>query len=85
VTASCGAWNLEHSKPNKSESLAFDQENALVAYLSGLNEYSKKDFLDNADNAAILSWIDNYCKANPLHKIYDAGWALKNELLKRAN
>jgi hypothetical protein len=55
----------------------------LLGYLSSFAFTSDKDFLRDTDNASISLWADNYCKANPLNDLHDAGLALALELMKR--
>ena len=38
----------------------------LLGYLSGANARAPVDFLVGNKSAALLSWVDNYCAANPL-------------------
>lgn len=74
---SCGSW-VEARKTSGAAAL---QYNAWVfGYLSGLNMLSPGDFLVKPDGPAILVWMDNYCRANPLKKIINASDSLAIEL-----
>jgi hypothetical protein len=60
-----------------------------LGYLSGLNQalhgFKKADMLQGVDAQALLSWLDNYCRANPLDNLGKALDGLTGDLVKRAN
>ena len=74
----CGQWfTAERRQPAQAW---------LLGYLTGSNEpfagSGKEPLrrLNSADQAYL--WVDNYCKANPLQSVSDAGKALLRELSK---
>ncbi len=75
---SCGEW-IAHRK--ESDTLALSNTSWLVGYLSGLAVGAGKNFLPGSENTAIFSWMDNYCRANPLKDIASGGTAFMSELL----
>lgn len=77
-TPSCGEW-IAHRK--ESDTLALSNTSWLVGYLSGLAVGADRNFLPGTDNTAIFSWMDNYCRSNPLKDIGSGGAALMAELL----
>ncbi len=77
---SCGDW--VSTRPVRSiETIAV--ETWLVGYLSGLAIGTNKDFIKGTDNPSIFLWVDNYCRANPLKSLGDAGTDLYFELIKQ--
>jgi hypothetical protein len=74
---SCGEWVKD------KDTLAFGNQTWLVGYLSGLAVATNKQFLSGTDNQSIYLWVDNYCRANPLRSLPDAGTALYYELVKQ--
>ena len=78
--ASCGVWIKERQE--KGWPLVAKQ-NWLMGYLSGLAVENGKDFLRTTDAESIFLWVDNYCRANPLKDIDDAGFDLSRELIKQ--
>ena len=77
---SCGTWVSERSLKGLE---AVISETWLVGYLSGMASASEKDFLKGTDNDSLSLWVDNYCRANPLKRTFDAGDALYFELIKQ--
>ena len=55
----------------------------VLGYLSGWAMSSGKEIIQGVDNASISLWITNYCHANPLDDVADAGYQLGNTILKR--
>jgi len=79
-SASCGQW-ISDGRQNSERALL--SERWLVGFLSGMAFHSGKDFIKGTDNPSIFLWVSNYCQANPLKEIVDAGNALFNELVKQ--
>ena len=77
-TPSCGEW-IAHRK--ESDTLALSNTSWLVGYLSGLAVGAGKNFLPGTENTAIFSWMDNYCRSNPLKDLAAGGVALMSELV----
>ena len=75
---SCGSWISE-----KVVVIRAGNERWLVGFLSGLAAVSNKDFIKGTDNESIFLWVDNYCQANPLKDVFDAGIMLATELIKQ--
>ena len=80
---SCGTWTAERKK--RSPYLKELMELWALGFLSGSN-WSRKDpdRLVGLDADAITSWLDNYCRRNPLETFPSAVIALAKELAQRA-
>lgn len=78
---SCGQW-ISYRAAKSWEALVV--ENWLVGYLSGLANAAPGDntnfwgrpSIDLLDIGSAYLWVDNYCRANPLKRLDDAGDAL---------
>lgn len=72
-TRSCGGWT-EDRKANAFD--ATNDQSWVMGFLSGValtgGDYNP---LNNTDALGVWAWIDNYCQANPLDEIYQAGEA----------
>jgi hypothetical protein len=82
---SCGRW-LE-TRPsgvdrNNGEAVVAT-EGWLVGFMAGLAMGTGRDALRGTDLPSMAAWVDNYCKANPLDGLSNAGEALFFELAKR--
>lgn len=77
---SCGDW-IAHRKD--SDTLALSNGSWLLGYLSGLAVGAGKNFLPGTDNTAIFSWMDDYCRANPLKEVGSGGASLMAELIAK--
>jgi hypothetical protein len=82
MASSCGEW-VEQSKKQSLDISKAAFEAAVLAYLSGLASGKQKDFLTDTDWASTRLWIDNYCAANPLDKLWVAAEKLASELMRR--
>ncbi len=73
----CGQWTKQPNEARKAW---------LLGYMSGLNAAlsdNHNDTLNKVNSAEqILSFVDNYCRSNPLKTVWHAGNALFAELLK---
>jgi hypothetical protein len=76
---SCGEWVKEKGIQ------ATGNQTWLIGYLSGIAVATNKSFLRGTDNQSIFLWVDNYCQANPLMSLADAGEILYFELVKQKN
>jgi hypothetical protein len=76
---SCGSW-VQERQVRDWPSVA--NELWLVGFLSGLAVGSNHEILAGKDNPSLFLWVDNYCRANPLKEVADAGFALATELVK---
>lgn len=82
---SCGMWIEQRAQDTTSRlTRAVVLQGWIVGYLSGLASESGKNFwgypnINSLDNESVFLWIDNYCRANPLKHIDDAGDALFRE------
>lgn len=86
--SSCGAWTavgyasrLKEATQDSIDRLV--KESWIVGYLSGIASGTNKDFIRGTDNPSILLWVDNYCRANPLKDLGDAGSQLARDLIKQ--
>jgi hypothetical protein len=77
---SCGTW-VDQTKEDGI--LIRATRMWLIGYLSGRVMESGRDVMRGTDNPSFFLWVDNYCKANPLKHIDDAGDALFSELAKK--
>jgi hypothetical protein len=74
---SCGKWT-EARRTTTGQGLYIQW---LAGFLSGLNIESKgPDVLNGQGFDALMAWVDNFCRANPLEPIATAGFALMKEL-----
>lgn len=78
--ASCGEWVAQRKR---ADTLALANANWLIGYLSGLGAGSGRNILGGRDNAAVLSWMDRYCRAHPLKDVAAGGSALMEEAAGR--
>jgi len=77
---SCGTWVAQ----TKEDGILISATRMwLIGYLSGRVMESGRDVMRGTDNPSFYLWVDNYCKANPLNDIADAGDALFSELAKK--
>ena len=75
---SCGTWSADRRVPYAPPALQDTQW--ILGFLSGVGFMAKVagiDPLHGVDSQAVLAWIDNYCRDNPLSSIADAGAAFK--------
>lgn len=77
---SCGSWVEGRSAEGWPQVV---NKFWLNGYVSGIALDSGIDFLKNTDNNSVFLWVDNYCKANPLSDLHEAGYWLVVELKKR--
>jgi len=80
--ASCGQWTQarQANDPKVGRMAQW-----VAGFLSGLNtEATGKDFLVGTDFDAVMGWVDNYCRAQPLDPLVTAAAKLRNELQSRA-
>ena len=76
---SCGRWTQATHTDRYDRSWAM--RSWVLGYLSGVKNASPD--LVPGDAGAILDWMDNYCRSNPLDPIVDAADALVIELRSR--
>ncbi|USU21332.1 hypothetical protein [Paraburkholderia fungorum] len=77
---SCGTWVKDRLSDDWPQ---LTDKEWLIGYLSGVAITGRKDFLKGTDNDSLSLWVDNYCHANPLNDVADAGDALSRELIGR--
>jgi len=76
---SCGTWIKEHAQQSKHSRY---QTTWVLGYISGsdfhieINGGKQKA----TDANAVISYIDKYCRENPLKEVYYAAQQLVNEL-----
>ena len=83
---SCGTWTHD-----RQSHMDLGVTSWVSGYLSGINTLAPSlfigrrapDLLQDLDNNAFQSWMDNYCQQHPLEKIYIAADLLSAELVKR--
>jgi hypothetical protein len=79
---SCGVWI--QARQDKSTNATVLQQ-WVAGYLSGRNmEFLDPDALVGTDHDALMAWIDNYCRANPLDRVGTASFKLFDELRSRS-
>ena len=82
--ASCGEWTQQHTGSGTASTwVGAAQEKWILGYLSGWAMSSDKDFMRDVDTASVSLWVTNYCRANPLNDVADAGLELGHELIRR--
>jgi hypothetical protein len=67
---SCAEWN-----PNEATHIIW-----IEAFLSGIAIERNDNFLEKTSLKKIVSWVNNYCKANPKGEVTVAGVQLSLEL-----
>ncbi len=74
-TVSCGSWTAYRRTPTST--LAMGVESWILGFLSGVGfeGVANADPLNGTDAEGVWAWIDNYCRANPLKDVEDAGVA----------
>lgn len=76
----CGTWTQE-----RQAEVANGMRNWVIGFVNGANVYdSGPDFLLQTDPNAIVAWMDNYCRSNPLENIFTGAYLLVQELRSRA-
>lgn len=75
-TLSCGSWLEDRRTGNAA--LWAGKGQWILGWASAAGNYGQK--LDDTDTAAIASWTDNYCTANPLAKLSAAARSLVDAL-----
>lgn len=79
----CGKW-VNAKEQSKTYSASYEQQKSwLGGFMSGLVVAYDKDLLKDANSASIVLWVDNYCSANPLDSLPDAGLELFEVLKNR--
>lgn len=78
---SCGQW--VSSRADRTNQVKPPGESWITGYLSGAARESGEDLLKGTDNESLFLWVDNYCRANPLHHLSEAAFRLSVELVKR--
>ena len=75
-SSSCGTW-AEYRRSGG----AVRQEQWILGFLSGVGwvNLNGDDPLKGLDAPAVFAWIDNYCRANPLHHVNKAAGSLAIE------
>jgi hypothetical protein len=71
--ASCGEWVTERERERggrTAQGLVY--QSWLIGYLSGLASGTGKEVIKDLDNPSIFLWVDNYCRANPLKRTFEA-------------
>ena len=77
---SCGAWTQTRQMKTPIRLL---MEQWITGWLDRANFNLNTDILQGEDWLGVMAWIDKYCAAHPLDKLYTAASALENELLNR--
>lgn len=78
---SCGTWVKDRASKDWPE---LADTMWLLGYLSGIATTSRSYFLRDTKNDSLTLWVDNYCQANPLDYLNDAGDKLASELIRRS-
>jgi hypothetical protein len=86
----CATWTAERAKPSlerftNRQFMGERMESWAIGFVSGSNWSSKgKDELEGINADAVYSWLDNYCRQNPLDRFPTAVNRLAQELSDRA-
>ena len=82
-TRSCGSWTEDRialrmaPRGTEPRTIAWDSMGWILGFLSGVGfAGDHTDPLHGIDNNAVMAWIDNYCRNNPLKDIGDAAAGL---------
>lgn len=73
---SCGTWTFERQPPLR----ALQDQQWVLGYLSAAGQISSAagggaDPLKDMDAQGVWAWVDNYCKANPIKRVWEASMA----------
>lgn len=79
---SCGNWVTARIQ---NTTVASGYSFWMLGFLSGRAVATNIDILKKPDYQSINLWVDNYCRANPLMTLVDAGDALFLELVRNAH
>ena len=78
--SSCGKW----TKSSRQDGLLhWQRKQWVLGFVSAARIFLRSNFAENTDAHAMMGWIDNYCRDNPLDDITDATIALVIALKKR--
>jgi hypothetical protein len=84
--STCGSWTQESAQRERNPSW-ISMAGWTLGFVSGENlmgmSSNLPDFLQGTDASAVWSWLDNYCRANPLDNLGIASDKLVRELLRR--
>lgn len=69
-TRGCGEWVAARRGGTASSAGAVNMEGWILGYLSGNADALNIDILRNVSAESIFLWMDNYCKANPLERLW---------------
>jgi len=75
--SSCGGWNNARKSGDY-----YQQGSWVLGFVSSYGYYEGKT-LKEVDSQALVSWMDNYCQANPLDSISDGAKQLIEALIIR--
>lgn len=83
-TSSCGEWTHLHSSSSARSAV---QNSWLLGFLTAASLYRQDgpNFSENVDSAAVIAWVSNYCRQNPLDDVTKAASTLTHELRRRAS
>ena len=91
--APCGVWIKDREAAEREAAslssrtterfAALHSQGWLVGFLSGIAIATNKDFLRATDSTSMSLWVDNYCRANPLKALEEAGSDLAKELIRQ--
>ncbi len=93
ILMGCGSWleaRAERSRPNNQQLLLRESvyREWVFGFLSGVSWQksgdNRTDLLRGIERAGLLLWLDNYCRANPLHSMPTAVIELVSHLEARA-
>jgi len=83
---SCGEWTQNQQSGDSSAEAQW-----VLGWISAAGYYAVAKGMDNAtgtlvkiDFAAIVTWVDDYCRRKPLNTVAHAAEAAVKELAKRA-
>jgi hypothetical protein len=79
---SCGKWTKEHARSSETSR---HHETWIIGFISAYNRETPGivNLMKGIDYAGWVSWIDNYCKDNPIDDLDDAASALVTFLIAR--
>jgi hypothetical protein len=83
-STSCGAWTQARQAQSGGKAALIAQW--IAGYVSGSNVEGEQhpDALVGVDFKALVAWIDNYCRSNPLDPVVHAASKLTDEPRSRA-
>ena len=80
---SCGKWTQARGDRGASSTIYGAWLGGFISGINMADPIARDDLSEGTDFDGLLAWVDSYCAANPLDKVFTAAELLAAELLKR--